>query len=769
MTKIDTDALIARTDIVELVGRYVELKKDGAEFTACCPFHSEKTPSFKVNPSKRFYHCFGCGEHGNAIDFLIKAQGITFKEACAALGAHSLPSTPPVDRSRPSESGRREGIGGKIPWRALWPVPADAPEPPKAHIVRGRPHATWQYRDRGGDLLGIVCRFVKSDGGKEVLPCVYAEHPQTGAREWRWLAFPEPRPLYGLERLTDVGLKRGTVLVVEGEKCADAARQELARWFDVVTWPGGGKAVRKADWTPLAGRKVVIWPDCDDKRDKTGARLAEIEQPGWKAAQAIADILAPLGCEIRMVEIPKPGDRPDGWDVFDAIAEGLKGEELRDWVVARLRQPSVGSRTQPAAGAEQDGEWREQLIRRARGALEDCRENVYLFIKHHPELAGRVALDEFANTLVRTGAVPWDANPGEWADVDDLRLGYWIAQVTGMLIRSTDALRSAVVMAAHDHHIHPVRDWLESLAWDGTERCAYWIEECLGAPGTEYTRRVGLYWLIMMVARIYRPGCKADTVLVLEGPQGARKSSALKVLTGESYFGDTPFVMGDKDSFMALRGRWCYEIAELDSLNRAEVTRAKAFLSSAVDSYRAPYSRSYEDHPRQCVFAATTNQYEYLRDLTGNRRFWPILVGNIDLELLGAQREQLFAEAVHRFKHHEPWWPEEEEFGRLFRPEIDKRMLDDPWIPAIQRWLNDPEQALNVRHDGRGVSVLDILSGAIKMEVSKIGAGQQEAKRVGAIMALLGYQRVKRGSKEARQWVYVKPERVEEAHEPLPI
>jgi putative DNA primase/helicase len=384
-------------------------------------------------------------------------------------------------------------------------------------------------------------------------------------------------------------------------------------------------------------------------------------------------------------------------------------------------------------------------------------------------MAGKIALNEFSNSLVTTTPTPWQTEPGEWADVDDLRLGFWSAQVAGMTINGANTLRDAVSMAAHDQHVHPVRDWLDGLEWDGTPRVEHWLHECIGTPDNEYVRRVGRYFIIMMVARIYRPGCKADTVMVLEGQQGTRKSTALKVLTGDAHFGDTPFVMGDKDSFMALRGKWLYEIAELDSLNKADVTRAKAFLSSSIDSYRAPYSRSYEDHKRQCVFAATTNQYEYLRDLTGGRRFWPVLVGHIDIQRLTEWRDQLFAEAVHLFRAGEAWWPEEAEFDRLFKPEIDQRMLDDPWITVVNCWMAEADVAIKMRHDGHGVTVLDVLRDAIKMEVSKIGAGQQEAKRIGMIMAMLGCQRVKRGPKNSRQWVYVLPQEEKGSDDPLPI
>lgn len=793
--KIDTHSLLARTDIVDVINRYVPLKKNGAEYEACCPFHTEKSPSFKVSQSKQFYHCFGCGAHGDAIKFVQDYQGLNFIDACKALGA-DLPAPKEQAVTRRPEREKE-----KTEWMPIIPAPAHAGDAPKAHIKRGFPEMVWAYRDAEGRLIGYVYRFKTSDGGKEVLPLVWAMHP-SGVEEWRWLSFPIPRPLYGLDDLAT--RLDATVLLVEGEKCRDAAAAELPDLV-VVSWPGGGKAIGKVDWSPLYGRKVITWADCDAKREplkddeiiglmdeatvqevirltgKGGPAafkqwkadnkdwveaeqqkkplLPEADQPGVKTMAKVSHDLLAHGSRVWSVQIPKPLEKPDGWDVADAINEGLRGNDLANWIREKaVALAPAGQGVEDADEPSKVSDWRGMLVRKAgRADLTPCRDNAYLFLKHHGTLAGKIAIDEFKNTIVTTEPLPWQKEPGEWSDVDDLRLGFWLTQSADMQIGSAGTLREAAIMAAHERHIHPVRDWLDGLKWDRNPRLHTWLHDCIGTPDTPYAAAVGIYFLIMMVARIYRPGCKVDTVLVLEGTQGARKSTALKVLTGADYFADTPFVMGDKDSFMALRGHWLYEIAELDSLNRAEVTRAKAFLSSATDTYRAPYGRSYEDHPRQCVFAATTNQYEYLRDLTGNRRFWPVIVGKIDVGLIERLREQLFAEAVHLFSEGHRWWPEEEEFNELFLPEIDKRLLDDPWVYAINNWLNDPLISVKLPYDNQGVSVLEILTGAIKMDVHKIGPGQLEAKRVGAIMSMLGFVRVKRGSKNSRQNVYVRP------------
>ncbi len=264
----------------------------------------------------------------------------------------------------------------------ILPVLDDAGEWPKAHIKRGRPAGVWIYRDAAGKPLGAVYRFTTSDGGKEVLPCCYAEHRESAAREWRWLAFPEPRPLYGPDLLA--AKPDAPVLVVEGEKCADAARAYLGDALAIVTWPGGCKAAYKADWLPLRRRKVILWPDCDAQTGKDGELLPEAAQPGIRAMERIALALAKLDCQVRIVAIPAPGAKPSGWDIVDAIAEGWSAEQLlRSFIKDHLRPPAFAA----AANRER--------VEIDESTASDRRHNLEAELRADPELMA--ALGELAD------------------------------------------------------------------------------------------------------------------------------------------------------------------------------------------------------------------------------------------------------------------------------------------------------------------------------------------------------------------------------------
>lgn len=753
-------------------------RREGREWSALNPNRADsRRGSFKINLESGTWSDFSTGDKGgDLVSLYAYLQGVGQADAAKRLAEQfgmaasgsGAPSPAPAPAKRRSD------------WVPVLPVPEGIVHAPKSHFHRGEPESRWAYRDAAGNLLGYVCRFRTSDGGKEVLPLVFARHAVSQERKWHWMQWEEPRPLYWpqFDQAEPLPLRTDKyVLVVEGEKCADAAFRFLFTWADVCTWSGGSKAVDKADWSALAGRKVIIWPDCDAKRvplsraekDAGGDPLSKPllppeKQPGIAAAERIATILRKFDADVRITIIPEPGEKPDGWDVADAVEEGTDATGL--WGFARnVRQPQIAAEPAPsaprAAGASRQvvrgghDDWRAELISRPRGGFEDCYQNVYLTLKHHPEWAGIVAFDEFAGRAVKLRETPCGTEPGEWDAYDDQRFGLWLAQHMSIVIKGDGPVAAGVAMIAREHRFHPVREYLTSLKWDGTNRLDFWLEECMMAKpvvvGVEYLRIAGRKALIGAVARAMQPGCKLDSMLIFEGGQGRGKSTAIRILGGD-WFADTQLDLQSKDAYMALKGVWFYEIGEMDSFNRADTTRVKGFVSSATDRYREPYQRREVVQPRQQVFVGTTNQSEYFKDTTGNRRFWPVRVeGMVDLNKLREWRDQLFAEAMHRYQAGEIWHPTRDEQERIFKPEQDFREVPDPWHSLIARYLKQPEQAMYTQF-----FLEDLLTKALSIAPDRLGAARQEAMRVAAIMSRLGYEKRRQTSGE-RLYYYQLP------------
>ena len=354
----ELDRVKRESDIVGLIGSYVKLEKAGAEYKGLCPFHSEKTPSFRVSPSKQFYHCHGCGAHGDVLDFLIEHAGMRFRDAASALGARvpdgqaaaSLPA--PREMPPPPAEHAATPDADDDRYQRLEVAGEDMPPPPKVHVKLGKPGSVHTYYRADGAVHGHVYRFVvrRPDGSmsKETWPVT--PWLDNGKPKWRWRAMAEPRPLYGLHDLATalerMPAEQVTVLLVEGEKPVDAAKPALAAQgvTDVVvmSWPGGCKAAMRPDrndWAPLAGLRVVQWPDCDSKHVPLTAEeaaagveqtskplLPEHEQPGVAAMDAIGQVLLGMGCSVSRVSIAPPGSIDDGWDIADAIDQ-LEPEE----------------------------------------------------------------------------------------------------------------------------------------------------------------------------------------------------------------------------------------------------------------------------------------------------------------------------------------------------------------------------------------------------------------------------------------------------------
>jgi len=403
-------------------------------------------------------------------------------------------------------------------------------------------------------------------------------------------------------------------------------------------------------------------------------------------------------------------------------------------------------------------DWRAALIVNDHGGPRPLLANAIMALREAPEWAGVLAFNEFSVGTTALKPPPWiGATPGEWTDQEDRLTANWL-QHAGIFV-SVEIAGQAVQAAAKDRRFHPIQQYLDNLKWDGTKRIDTWLSRYLGADPTEYTAAVGRRWVISGVARIYKPGAKADCCLILEGPQGQKKSSALHTIAGE-WFTDEIADLGSKDAAMQTRGVWIIEIAELDSMSRGEVSKIKAFMSRTTDRFRPPYGKRLIESPRQCVFAGSVNHSSYLRDESGGRRFWPVRCGSINLKDLAADRDQLWAEAVVWYRADSPWWLESIELNRQAEKEQEDRYEGDPWDEVIAAWLESPRE----RYDEKGhpvgpfastaesVSITDILAHGIGKRQDQWS--QSDKNRVARSLRSLRWERYRAREGETREWRY---------------
>lgn len=288
---------------------------------------------------------------------------------------------------------------------------------------------------------------------------------------------------------------------------------------------------------------------------------------------------------------------------------------------------------------------------------------------------------------------------------------------------------AALEQVAKENGYNPVQQYLSGLRWDGVERIASVVEDILGAERTEINQAMVRRFLVSAVARAMRPGCKVDTVLVLVGGQGVGKSSFFRVLAGDAWFGDTAVDLHSKDSLQVLRGTWLYEWAELEALNRArDGEAAKAFLSSPVDRYRPSYGRLVVEVPRTCVIVGSTNKRQFLEDETGNRRFLPIVTGQVDVKMLAAQRDQLWAEAMAAYQTGEQWWLTEEQ-DRLLAASQEAHQDSDAWSDAV----------MALDYEANDYTTADVLRLALKKEIDKWSRADE--MRIGKILRREGLEK----------------------------
>jgi hypothetical protein len=644
-------------------------------------------------------------------------------DAAAARGGKTVLDLAAYARGEPKEKPGQKARGAAFFER--WQYAYDQRwilDPPPAKKSNER--ACFDYHDEQGALLFQVVRF-----DTEIVKDRFRQRRPDGKGGWIWKTSAR-QVLYRLPALIAAVKVGQLVLVCEGEKDSNSA---VRLGYAATTMPGGINKWHKEFDEFFRGADVVVVSDNDANGE------------GQAHAGKIARRLSGIATRVRSIMFPVK-------DLTWWVEAGGTHEQL-DALIARA--PVTKSKAKPV---EQHIEKGTYMV--GKSVLASNVGNVLLALEQEPELVGAFGFDEMLRTEVLLRPLFVDdpsftVRPITDADVCAVQA---YLQWFGFRRLGKDATHDAVSKHAREHAFHPVRDYLDKLKWDGTGRLGSWLSRYLGAEQSEYTEQIGTMFPIAMVARIYKPGCKMDYMPTLEGLQGTLKSTACAILAGK-YFSDQLPDICSKEAFQHLRGKWLIEVAELRAYSRAAVDHFKEFLVREVERYRPPWGRKEVHEPRQCAFIGTTNKPLYLKDETGNRRFWPIKTGKIDLDALRRDRDQLFAEAVDLYRRGVPWWPTAEFEQRCIVAEQEKRFEPDVWEGPIKRYLD-------CLHEPKRTTVLNIALNPLEYEaerplihesqphpargtpINRLGPNDQ--RRIIAVLTHLGW--VPRRDKHERWW-----------------
>jgi len=574
-----------------------------------------------------------------------------------------------------------------------------------------RPLYLPSHRMPGGRTVLLVEGEKKADALQALLdagaPGIYCVASWPGGckawkkAEWAWLA--------GLHVVAwpDCDAKREAVPKAAQKSVVGQALTQLEQLGGEIT-DADREQVRKAA-LELAASVMPLLP-------------AE-KQPGMLAMLGIGALLRDVhGCVVRVLPIPQPGEVADGWDCGDAIntdgwdftrvmafmaqayaLPGWAGGDKPATKAAAGAQPEPsgdgggagGGRRDSTAGASSDDDAGDAFADHLAFICEQMKCQPYevgvnrklliAALTKASAIKDCLGYNELTNSPGTVVPWPWRETPGPLGDTDDLRLGDWLSREYKLKAASRAALAEAIDTVADMRRYHPIRDWLKGLAWDGKPRLAKWLMHVLDMdPATLPARRhrylalVGRYMLMGLVARVMDPGVKFDYSPVFEGPGGIGKSTFVAELVGRDFFSDTHFDIGNgKEGMEQLEGLWAYELSELTAFKRADSEQIKQFFSSTVDRFRGAYGKFVQQHKRQCVIFCTTNKRQYLYDLTGNRRFWPVWIERqIKLAWLRKWRDQLFAEAYAAWAAGERFTPTHAEEEDCFVPEQMLRLVE---------------------------------------------------------------------------------------------
>jgi predicted P-loop ATPase len=660
--------------------------------------------SLKINVDSGKWADFSTGEKGGDLVSLYAAmKKIKQIEAAKELSG--------VEYSKPSSAGHSKPA--PLEYNLVKP-PVDK-RPPTADRELGEASNVYTYLDQNSEPIFYVVRYDLQDGKKEFRPYSF-----TDLGKWTRRAPKDPRPLYGLNRLKD----KKYVLIVEGEKAADAAHGFTSGHYAVVSWPNGVNSVDKVDWSPVYGKQILIWPDHDEA--------------GRKAASLIAKKLLNECPEVKVINT-KTLNLPDGWDAADS---NFTWDEFKAWakpITKQIEKPITPEIVEPVpptkpahvvqnttnilvtkdfaktkiSANEASNISRCGLQKSKNGIPAENFLNVSKVIKH--DFKSRFWFDEFYRSFM----TDIDGKPEILSDNHIFQVLTLVQSSYGMRKISKSIVTDGICSACYADRRHAARDWIKGLTWDGVARVeTFFLDHC-GAEGTNVNREISKYFFTSFAARLLGPeldpasGNKVDAMIILEGVQGIGKGMLLKAIVGPAWHYEISRSLSDKDFYQDMRGKLLAEFADFSQFETNKVNQIKQLITCQTDRMRVSYGRESQDFDRVCIFVATTNEKEYLFDATGNRRFLPIkLGGKINLDAVRKIREQLFAEAVVLYKSNiENWW-RFKHWDELTKVRDDRMVGDvsDDWLPIIQDHLVGRDK----------IQITEIWERSLKQDIGKL-------------------------------------------------
>lgn len=678
------------------------------------------------------FYCNQCGGKdrrggaGSGIDLLMRINGWDFQQSLARIEQHLgiTPATAPARHSR-------------RPARIPDHPPAGTPPPPLGSAVAQFPYYDATDLDQPAFWVQRI-PLPPRDGKSQKLfiqrTWLDSRWHRPSKRDAFTSEWPSPRPLFRLPELLR-GDPVAPVLIAEGEGTVIAGAQLLPHHI-VIGWCGGTAGIGHTDWSPLAGRTVILWPDADD--------------PGRQCMARLAPRLQSIGCTVSIVN--PPDSCPPKWDLADALSSGWAPEQVANLLAENTRTirpvlpsaPPQPTRQQPQPGGQPQPPPAEQSYAPAFGRPQRLEAGELLAMLRVQAQGGCIRYNTFSQQLEINGEVLEGAER------------YYLTLAEQGFKVSKDLAIDCLLKIAHENTYDPVALYLDHVA--ATVAPAY-----IGGLATAYLRpedaatiEPTLYdhmlrcTLIGAVRRVFEPGCKHDTACVLMGDQGARKSSFWATLGG-AFFSDALRDISTKDDLMILHRSWIMEWAELDHITgRKHAGQIKSFLSQATDIFRRPYGKEAGSFPRRGIIVGSTNrQTGFLVDETGNRRFWVIPTTRteanpIDTITLHGERDAIWSAAVHAYRAGEAnYLPTE--LAQQVVQENEGYRVDSPWLPAIQQWLDQ-------RILGEPITTERILLEAIQKPIERQTRADQMA--IADLLSSLGYtqKRVRHQGNRARIW-----------------